>query len=136
MHSLIPRFHRVYTITLDAFEDCGCLTCDCNNFECNGMVCQHLLRVKTYYAGKSAITHHDISVRWWKAYLYFAMKNVHDCSSTEREMKESWTRFEAMSAKDLLSQKSFTSTPNLHFVGFTSLDRIPMINFRMPQNAA
>ncbi len=28
-----------------------------------------------------------------------------------------------MSGKDLLSQKSFTTTPNLHFVGFTSLDQ-------------
>jgi hypothetical protein len=87
VHSLVPRFHRVYTITLHAFEDHGCLTCDCNYFECNGMVCQHLVHVKTYYAAKSVITHHDISVRWWKAYLYFAMKNVHDCSSTEREIK-------------------------------------------------
>jgi hypothetical protein len=26
-------------------------------------------------------------VRWWKAYLYFAMKNVHDCSSTEADIK-------------------------------------------------
>jgi hypothetical protein len=40
-----------------------------------------------YYAAKSVITHHDISVRWWKAYLYFAMKNVHDCSSTEADIK-------------------------------------------------
>jgi hypothetical protein len=78
---LIPRFHRVYTITLNAFEDYGCLTYGCNSFEYNGMVCQHLLHAK------SVITHHDISVRWWKAYLYCAMKNVHDCSSTEREIK-------------------------------------------------
>ena len=69
MHSLIPRFHRVYTITLNAFEDRGCLMCDCNYLECNGMVCQHLENVKTYFAGKSVITHHDISVLWWKAYL-------------------------------------------------------------------
>ncbi len=136
VHSLVPRFHRVYTITLHAFEDRGCLTCDCNYFECNGMVCQHLVHVKTHYAAKSVITHHDISVRWWKAYLYFAMKNVHDCSSTEREKKESWTQFEEMSAKDLRSRKSFMTTLFLHFVGCTSLDRIPMINFRMPQNAA
>jgi hypothetical protein len=69
VHSLIPRFHRVYTITLHVFEDCGCLTCDCKNSKCNGMVCQHLVHVKTYYAAKSVITHHDISVRWWKCTL-------------------------------------------------------------------
>jgi hypothetical protein len=86
VHSLIPRFHGVFTITLHAFEDCGCLTCDCNYFECNGMVCQHLVHAKTHFATKSVITHHDISVHWWRAYLYFAMKNVSDCSSTKREI--------------------------------------------------
>jgi hypothetical protein len=83
---LVPRFHRVYTVTLHSFEDRRCLLCDCKYFECNEMVCQHLVHVKMYYAAKSVITHHDISVRWWKAYLYFAMKNVHDCSSTEADI--------------------------------------------------
>ena len=88
VHSLVPHFHRVvYTVTLHSFEDRRCLLCDCKYFECNGMVCQHLVHVKMYYAAKSVITHHDISVRWWKAYLYFAMKNVHDCSSTEADIK-------------------------------------------------
>ena len=83
---MVPRFHRVYTITLQPFEDASCLMCDCKYFECNGMVCQHLVHVKSYYGAKSDITHHDISVRWWKAYLYFSMKNEHDCSATERDI--------------------------------------------------
>jgi hypothetical protein len=45
VHSLIPRFHRVYTITWLDFEDCVCLMCDCTYVECNGMVCQHLVHV-------------------------------------------------------------------------------------------
>ncbi len=51
VHSLIPRFHRVYTITFHAFQDCSCLTCDCNYFEYNGMAgfpacgtCKDILR--------------------------------------------------------------------------------------------
>jgi hypothetical protein len=62
IHSLIPHSDRVYTSTLHAFEDCGCLTCGCNYFECNDMACQHLEHVKTYYAAKSMITSHNISV--------------------------------------------------------------------------
>ena len=62
VHSLIPRIYRVYTITMHAFEDCGCPMCDCNYFESNGMVCQHFVRVKMYYAAKSVVSHHDISV--------------------------------------------------------------------------
>ncbi len=107
---MIPRFHRVYTITLNAFEDCGCLTCDCNYFECNGMVCQHLVHVKTSYTAMSVITHHDISMRWWKAYLYFAMKNVHDCSSTEREIKRELDSIRSNECKG----PTFTETLYVH----------------------
>ena len=65
VRSLIPRFKRVYTVTLHTFEHASCLMCDCKYFECNGMVCHHLAHVKTYYAAKSNITHHDMSHRWW-----------------------------------------------------------------------
>jgi hypothetical protein len=85
---LVPCFHRVYTISLQHFKDASCLTCDCKYFECNGMVCQHLAHVKRYYAAKPDITHHDISVRWWKAYLYFSMKNEQDFSSSEKQIKQ------------------------------------------------
>ena len=61
--------------------------CNCQYFEYNGMVCQHLVHVKKYYGAQSDITHHNISVRWWKAYLYFFMKNEQEYSSTEREIR-------------------------------------------------
>jgi hypothetical protein len=51
------------------------------------MVCQHLVHVKKYYGKHADITHHDLSVRWSKAYLYFTTKAVSDCSSTERKIK-------------------------------------------------
>ena len=136
VHSLVPHFHGVHTITLHAVEDHGCLTCDYNYFECNGMLSQHLVNVKTYFAAKSVITHHDISVRWWKAYLYVAMKNRHDCSSTEREIKLELDLIQGNECKGPTFSENLMTTLFLHFVGFISLGRIPMINFGMPQNAA
>ena len=35
VHSLIPCFHRVYTVTSHEFDNTVCLMCDCNYFECN-----------------------------------------------------------------------------------------------------
>jgi hypothetical protein len=88
VHSLIPCFHRVYTVTSQECDNKVYLTCDCNYFECNGVVCPHMMHVKKYYASNPNISHHDISVRWWKAYIYFAMKKESDCSPTEKEIKQ------------------------------------------------
>ena len=88
VHSLIPCFHRVYTVTSHEFNNTVCLMCDCNYFECNGMVCTHMVHVKKYYGSNQNISHHDISVRWWKSYIYFSMKNESDCSPTERDIKQ------------------------------------------------
>ena len=88
VHSLIPCFHRVYTVTSHEFDNTVCLMCDCNYFECNGMVCAHMVHVKKYYGSNPNISHHDISVRWWKSYIYFSMKNESDCSPTERDIKQ------------------------------------------------
>jgi hypothetical protein len=88
VHSLIPCFHRVYTVTSQDFDNRVCLMCDCNYFECNGVTCPHMMHVKKYYASNPNITHHDISVRWWKSYIYFSMKKESDCSVTEKEIKQ------------------------------------------------
>ena len=88
VHSLIPCFHRVYTVTSQDFDDRVCLMCDCNYFECNGVVCPHMMHVKMYYASNPNISHHHISVRWWKSYIYFSMKKESDCSPTEKEIKQ------------------------------------------------
>ena len=85
---LIPRFEKVYTISLLSPNVGAFLTCDCAFFECNGMVCQHMVHIKKYYAEDPQITHHDVSVRWWKAYLYFATKSLPDCSPMERDVKQ------------------------------------------------
>jgi hypothetical protein len=88
VHSLIPCFHRVYTVTSHEVDNSLCLMCDCNYFECNGMVCPHMVHVKRYYASNPNISHHDVSVRWWKSYIYFAMKKESDCSVTEKDIKQ------------------------------------------------
>ena len=88
VHSLIPCFHRVYTVTSHEVDNSVCLMCDCNYFECNGMVCPHMVHVKRYYASNPNISHHDVSVRWWKSYIYFAMKKESDCSATEKDIKQ------------------------------------------------
>jgi hypothetical protein len=88
VHSLIPCFHRVYTVTSHEVDNSVCLMCDCNYFECNGMVCAHMVHVKKYYASNPNISHHDISVRWWKSYIYFAMKKESNCSATEKDIMQ------------------------------------------------
>jgi hypothetical protein len=78
VHSLIPCFHRVYIVTSLDFDNSVCLMCDCNCFKCNGMVCSHMVHVKKYYASNPEISHYNISVQWWKAYIYFSMKKESD----------------------------------------------------------
>jgi hypothetical protein len=62
--------------------------CNCNYCECNGAVCPHMMHVKKYYASNPSISHHNISVCWWKLYIYFSMKKESDCSPTEKEIKQ------------------------------------------------
>ena len=89
VHSLIPCFHRVYTVTSLDFDRSVCLMCDCNNFERNAMVCPHMVHIKKYNASNSKFSYqHNISVRWWNAYIYFSMKKVIDCSPTEKDIKQ------------------------------------------------
>jgi hypothetical protein len=62
---------------------------DCNYFECNGVVCPHMMmHVKKYCASNPSISHHGISVHWWKSYIFFSMKKESDCSPTEKEIKQ------------------------------------------------
>jgi hypothetical protein len=113
VRSLIPRFKRVYTVTLHTFEHASCLMCDCKYFECNGMVCHHLAHVKTYYAAKSDITHHDVSHRWWKAHLYFSMRNGHnDCTPEERQVRIELESIRQNECKG----PSFAEKPDVHIL--------------------
>ena len=118
--ALIPRFEKVHTISLVSQNDGAFLTCDCECFECNGMVCQHMVHVKKYYAEQPEITHHDVSVRWWKAYLYFATKSVQDCSSLERDVKQ---ELEALRQNDCRGPSVLEKDwePNVYQYGKNSL---------------
>ena len=52
------------------------------------MVCPHMVHVKKFYTSNPIISYHDISVRWWKSYIYFSMKNESDCSPTEKKIRK------------------------------------------------
>jgi hypothetical protein len=79
--------------------------CSCNHFERTGLPCVHQACVATYchqFASNSpsvfkGFTHHDISVRWWSSYMYFAYK-----SSTPPEMVH---KFHALAVKDIMGPK-------------------------------
>jgi hypothetical protein len=47
-----------------------------------------MVHVKKNYASNPKISHHDISVRWWKAYIYFSKKKESDCSPTEKDIRQ------------------------------------------------
>jgi hypothetical protein len=109
---VIPHFKKVYTVILHTFKHAtSCLMCDCKYFECNGMVCHHLAHVKMYYAAKPNITHHDVSPRWWKAHLYFSIRNDHnDCTPEERQVRIELERIRQNDCKG----PSFAEKPDVH----------------------
>ena len=117
VQSLIPCFHRVYTVTSHEFDNTVCLLCDCNYFECNGMVCPHMVHVKKYYGSNPNISHHDISVRWWKAYMYVSMKPESDCSDPLKNIKQKLRSLRDNDCKGpnfISSKEDHTFTPFCH----------------------
>jgi hypothetical protein len=77
--SPIPIFLCICSVTVD---QTGTMLCSCKNFERIGLPCVHLACVATLchempvvdsncskFAG---FTHHDIAVRWWSSYMYYA----------------------------------------------------------------
>ena len=79
--SPIPLFLRTRIVTIDAS---GVMFCSCRHFERIGLPCVHQASVASrchsvYIEIESGVqsvfagfTHHDISVRWWSQYLYYA----------------------------------------------------------------
>ena len=134
--ALILSLHRVYTVITQDFDNSVWLMCDYNFFECNdGMVCPHMVHVKKFYASNPIISHHNISVRWWKSYIYFSMKNESDCSSTEKEI---WKKLQALCQNDCKGPNFIAKDDDHTFfrsIVFTSLERNRMINSRTQRNA-
>ncbi len=100
-------------------------------FKCNCVVCPHVMHVKKSYASNPNISHHNISVHWWKAYIYFSMKKESDCSATEEEIKQ---KLESICQNDCKVQTLFwrmTIILSLHSIVSTSVQRILMSNSQM-----
>ena len=50
------------------------LKCTCKYIEVYGMPCQHTIAVAQTFSPKwKGMTHHDISVRWWKSYFLYSL---------------------------------------------------------------
>ena len=83
--SHIPLFSRIRTVTIDCQ---GFMFCTCKHFERTGLPCVHQASVSFFCHGLVntadngmvpspflGFTHHDISVRWWSQYLYYAYRS-------------------------------------------------------------
>ncbi|KAI2512498.1 hypothetical protein MHU86_1951 [Fragilaria crotonensis] len=66
---VIPQFDRIRKVKLVG----QCLHCSCHFFERIGLPCRHQIHVLHYHMMPlwSGLSHHDVSVRWWTAYLFF-----------------------------------------------------------------
>lgn len=81
--SPIPVFSRVRTVSVNGS---GIMLCSCKHFERTGLPCVHQASVaslchdemSTPLTGSKdtflGFTHHDISVRWWSQYMYYAYR--------------------------------------------------------------
>jgi hypothetical protein len=77
--SPIPIFLSIRSVAID---DTRTMSCSCKHFERIGLPCVHMVCVaklchETSVFGShtskfSGFTHHDIAVRWWSSYVYYA----------------------------------------------------------------
>jgi hypothetical protein len=96
---LIPRFDRLRTVTVHQDET---MFCSCCHFERLGLPCVHQAAVATMCSEMTScrfqgFTHHDISVRWWSKYMYYAYK-----SSTPSDII---SKFHQLALKDVRGPK-------------------------------
>jgi len=115
-YSLIPRFVRIRTVTVH--QD-GTMFCTCNHFERLGLPCVHQASVATTCLKSQmncgpfqGFTHHDISVRWWSNYMYYAYK-----SSTPSDMIK---KFHQLAINDIRGPK--LHCPNINSMEIVNSD--------------
>jgi hypothetical protein len=80
--SPIPIFSRIRSVNID---QTGTMFCSCKHFKRTGLPCVHMACVaklchETSVFGShtskfSGFTHHDIAVRWWSSYMYYAYRS-------------------------------------------------------------
>jgi len=69
--TIIPVFKRIRTLKYVN----GYIKCDCCYFERHGIPCRHMFHLSTHIPGYDEPTHHDVTVRYWKEYLYYSNSN-------------------------------------------------------------
>ncbi len=77
--SPIPIFSHIRSVTIDETRT---MFCSCKHFERIGLPCVHMACVAklchessvvgSHTSKFSRFTHHDIAVRWWSSYMYYA----------------------------------------------------------------
>jgi hypothetical protein len=80
--SPIPILSRIRSVTVD---QTGTMFCSCKHFERISLPCVHMACVTTLCHDTSVFaphtskfagfTHHDIAVRWWISYMYYAYRS-------------------------------------------------------------
>ena len=87
--SYIPDFDVISTVSLKQSPEQGIfrLECSCSYTKVFGIPCVHSMVVSETFKPKwKELTHHDISVRWWKKYYLFSLpdKIIPDYSKQKR----------------------------------------------------
>jgi hypothetical protein len=120
--SLIPRFERLRIVTVNQDER---MFCSCCHFERMGLPCVHQATVATMCLNSQmnscqfqGFTHHDISVRWWTKYMYYAYK-----SSTPSDIMN---KFHQLALKDISGPKICCTNLNAIEI-FTANPHLPAI---------
>ena len=74
---IIPCFSRVQEVSI---VDGEYLLCSCMHFERIGIPCRHQMHVLSSISGEyMGITHHDVSVTWWKEFTKYAFTDDTCC---------------------------------------------------------
>ncbi len=83
-HPPIPRFIRTRTVRWD--REGSFYECSCCHFERTGIPCVHIYAVvKRLDPDWKGFTHHDVSVRWWSAYISHGFLDSQDSGEDGKE---------------------------------------------------
>ena len=77
--SIIPIFKRVRTVEYQN----GYFTCDCGHFDRHGIPCRHMLNVLSSFPDYDEPSHKDVSVRYWRSFIFHA--NLNNNMSSEHK---------------------------------------------------
>ena len=69
--TVIPVFKRIRTVKYHS----GYFSCDCGHFDRHGIPCRHMLNVLSSFPLYDEPSHTDVSVRYWRSFIFHANLN-------------------------------------------------------------